>query len=315
MIQPRLTGFLRFTGALIDDRLLPWPISTMAARGYRSAAPGIVALRNVAPPEVKIESMALYDGSQRVIDLYDPATNVLIGNVGPFGFASGSAAKVGSVSRRASEPCRSGKHAHAGFFIGRLLDGTRHGRVRKVFEATADDPGRLPLMSFPPQKDPLIVVATQARCTWCDRAAKFCLQFHSIRPNEYAIQAAFIPANHHLVLRAEAISPGLEDQSPPRFWEYAANGALVRQNSAPVKNETDDVTMARTAAFGAIHPLLGRPVNSALDRGHGVRAGFATHGRLFLLCSLATSVLSSLAAVSCWDATMGLVQRPSRLGH
>ena len=75
------------------------------------------------------------------------------------------------------------------------------------------------------------------------------------------------------------------------------NGALVRQNSAPVKNETDDVTMARTAAFGGIHPLLGLPFipRWILDMVFGLDSQH--HSRLFLLCSLAMSILSALTAI------------------
>ena len=82
-------------------------------------------------------------------------------------------------------------------------------RVRKVFEAPADDPV-VCAHELPPQKDPLIVVATRAR-------------LHLLRPSgeiifaipldqdltKYAIEAAFIPANHHLVLRARQFHRGL----------------------------------------------------------------------------------------------------------
>ncbi len=252
--------FVRFSGALVDDRLIPWPLSAMTFMGYRSAAPGVVMLRTVAAPSTRVPATPLFDGSRRIIDLFDPSTNLLIGTVGPSGFAPAGA---GPIDRFPSELLNSATQRGTrtlAFASGVYWMELDQRRVRSIFSADDKDPV-VCAHELAPAADPQVVIATRSR-------------LHLLRPSgeilfsiplqqdisKYGLEFATLPDNHHLVVRGEAISPEFQDAFPPRFWEYALDGKLVRYTEPPIQPDDGGVTIARTAAFGLVHPVAALPL-------------------------------------------------------
>jgi hypothetical protein len=292
--------FARFTPVFANDRDLPWPMSTMAGGGYRSARPGIRMLRSFGKPGARLAATPLLDVHERIIDLYDPVTCTLIGRVGPAGFSAGGA---GPVERFSDEP------------LGGMTQGTTRTlafpaavywmeldqrSLRKLFAAAQDGPV-LGAHELPPQNDPTILVATRTKLHLLDPSGKTLMSVPlDADLNHCQVQAARLAANNHLVLRAEALSPDLEQQFPIQFIEYAEDGKLVREATAPELEQSDSVTEARTAAFAAVHPLAGIPLHRAwlvdsvflLDSRHHQRLFYSSVVAGSLLAALATFILS-----------------------
>src|SRR5579862_563827 len=81
--------FVKFNDVLADERQLSWPFASMAGGGFRSARPGLLSLRTVAKPGATVSASPVFDRHDRVIKLYDPNSDLLVGSIGPSGFAAG----------------------------------------------------------------------------------------------------------------------------------------------------------------------------------------------------------------------------------
>ena len=104
--------FVRFSAFLVDESAVPWPMNVeYLAKGYRSPTPGVVKLNAVAPQGSRLRNRAIYNVEDRVIDLYDPVSDMLIGTVGPDGYADAGAALPLRVFWQAARPFVDGEDA------------------------------------------------------------------------------------------------------------------------------------------------------------------------------------------------------------
>jgi hypothetical protein len=289
--------FATFTGELGDDRRLPWPVSSMIGNSYRTARAGVRDLRTIAPPRVRLAFMALYDVQERTIDLYDPVTCLLVGRVGPEGFTDGAAEPAGRFPEELLNGVAQGSTRTLGFGSAVYWMELEQRRVHKIFTAPADDP-IICAHELPPAIDSRIVVLTRNHLHLLDTAGResFMIPLDADLRTQ-SVRLAILPSNHHLVMMAEALSPAEEDSRKPVYLEYAEDGKLVRRTEAPEVEEVDNVKLARTAAFGAVHPLAGIPlhqrwiVDTVFDLDTRHRAG------LFYGVMLAGNLLAAAAAL------------------
>jgi hypothetical protein len=285
--------FVRFTGALLDDRLLPWPMSTMVGDGYRTGRRGIRGLRTFGRPGARLASNPLFDVQERMIDLYDPVTCALIGQVGPAGFTARDATPVARFPGNPLNSMTQGSTRTLALSSAVYWMELDQRRVRKVFTTSPDDPV-VCAHELPPQTDPTILIATRSRLHLLNPSGTSLMSIPmDVDLNRYTVQAAFLSANHHLVLRADP-SPNLEERFPTRFLEYATDGKLARQATAPQVEESGGVTQARTAAFALMHPLAGAPLHRPWVIDQLFQLDSQHHGRMFY----GSMIVGSLLAVA-----------------
>jgi hypothetical protein len=133
-----------------------------------------------------------------------------------------------------------------------------HRRVRPVFTATEDDPV-FSAREIGPATDPTIVIATHRRLHLLHPSGDpiFSVDL-PVNPQQYFIQPAILPTNHHLILDLGTF-PGAKDVHRT-IIEYATDGTVVRSTNPPRLPDARGPKLPETAGFGAIFPLALRPV-------------------------------------------------------
>ena len=251
--------FVRFNATMLDERAAAWPLTAeFLNKGYRSPTPGVVALRTIAPPGVRLRSIAFYDVPRQIIDLYDPVTHMPTGAVGPAGF---SPQAVAPSQRFPGTPLnlftQGGRHVLAFDSIVYWIELDRR-RVRPVFTPAGDDP-IFSAAEIGPPAEPMIVLATRRSIHVLrpsgERMFSAPLQ---LDPAIYFFQAALLPGSSHLVLQGFPM-PG-HDNLGRVVLEYSTDGKLVRRTDPPRLPEPRGPKLHETAMFGAIFPLAARPL-------------------------------------------------------
>jgi hypothetical protein len=268
--------FVQFSNLVVDDDSVSWPYS-MEQRGYRNLVPETVRLKAVAKPRAasdthiassdgnvialptvsgapRVPYICVLDSLDEIIKLYDPVTHVLLGTVGPAGFA---AAQAPPGERFPTKPLnlmfQADTHTLAFPSVVYWMELDKR-RVRPLFTAEPDDPV-VSACELPPQNDPTVVILTRHKLEVLKSsgdvvfAAPFVLD-----KRKYYFQFAVLPSNHHLVVRAVPL-PKFVDSNPQQVLEYGVDGTLARQVS--LAQRADDVSprqLRRTATMGAIWP-------------------------------------------------------------
>ena len=251
--------FVRFNAAMVDERSVPWPMTVeFLNQSYRAPAPGVVPLRSVAPPGVRLRSLALYDVPRQIIDLYDPVTRTPIGTVGPAGFAPPAAAPGQRFPGRPLNLfTQGGRHVLAFDSIAYWIELDQR-RVRPIFTATSEDP-ILSAAEIGPPSDPTIVLATRhAIHVLHPGGEKIFSTPLPLDPAIYFFQPALLPGNSHLIFQAMPI-PGHEDLRRV-VLEFSTDGTLLRRTEPPRLPEVRGPKLHETAMFGASFPLAARPL-------------------------------------------------------
>lgn len=289
--------FTTFAGAMGDDRLLPWPLSAMSGNSYRTARKTLRPLRNVAPPGTRLAFLPIYDASRRAIDLYDPITCLLVGRVTPGGFTPGTVEPAADAfpAELLNGPAQGGTRtlAFPSAVYWMELD---HRRVRKVFDAPPDDPV-VAAHELPPAANPTIAVVTRARLRLLDVSGHSTFSIPlAVDLQRCLLRVAILPANRHIILSAEALSPEFEHAITPVYLEYSPDGNLVRRTEAPDLDEAGAVKQARTAAFGAAFPPAALPLHRPWLADTYFDVDTDQHPRLFLRPMIVASLLSAILA-------------------
>jgi hypothetical protein len=268
--------FVQFSNLAFDDQFVSWPYS-MELRGYRSLLPEIVRLKAVAKPRAasdthiassdgnvialpiasgatRVPYICILDTLEQIIKLYDPVTHVLLGTVGPTGFAS---AQAPPGERFPNKPLnlmfQADTHTLAFPSVVYWMELDRR-RVRKLFTAPSDDPV-ISACELPPQSDPTVVILTRKKFHVLKSSGDvvFAVPF-ALDKSKYYFQFAVLPSNHHLVLRAVPL-PKFANSNPQQLLEYASDGTLARQISlAQTADEVSPRQLRRTVTMGAIWP-------------------------------------------------------------
>jgi hypothetical protein len=292
--------FVQFTAPMRNDRLLPWPMTTMIGDGYRSARAGVRGLRTFGKPGARIASAPLFNVQEGLIDLYDPVTCVLAGRVGPGGYTAGDSMPVVRFAGEPLDGSSQGSTRTLAFSSDVYWMELDQRRVRKIFTAGGPDDEVVSAHELRPPTGPTIVIATRKRLVLVSPLGVVQSSIPlEIDLNRYSLQAALLPAHHHLALQCEAVSPDLEDAFPTMYLEYSTDGKLVRKTQWPEAEDDGGVKLARTAAFGFVHPLAGIPLHRAwmvdaiweLDSQHRVRLFYGMLALGSLLAGAATWIL------------------------
>jgi hypothetical protein len=312
--------FLTSDKGLLDDQLIGWPFS-VDLRGYRASAPGVIPLKAVAPPNVKLRWICLFNAQRRIIELYDSTTHLLFGTVGPAGFAPSQAQPAALFPGKPfNSMAQSNTHTMAFPHEVYWLELDQR-RVRRIFNAPPDD-AVVSVAELPPLTDPRVVVLTHHR-------------IHVLRPSGEALYSisnpydtathwfdvALLPANQHLLLWAGTMVEDTDPAFRQERSEFAPDGTLVHREIIPALPADDTpLVRRRTALFGAVYPLAGLPIFSApvaryvLDVDPG-RHPWLLRNFLFassMLCALATLLLGkrygfSNAKTLAWSAANLLI--------
>ncbi|HEX4795755.1 MAG TPA: hypothetical protein VH370_18335 [Humisphaera sp.] len=286
--------FVRFSVVLSDERHLAWPFSTMTGNGFRSARPGLLSLRTVARPGAAVSALPLFDRQDRFIKLYDPNTSLLVGSIGPNGFAAGQSRPADRFDADPLGPAYQASTRTIAFPSVIYWMELDNRQVRKVFAAPIGE-SIIGAHELPPATDPVILVATKRHMFLLKSTGeKLASISYDLDPERNEIEAAILP-NHHLMLRAEALSS--QFQMPTRFLEYSDDGTLLHDTSVVEHDEETGVKIARTASFGLIHPIAGLPLHRAWLADAVFELDTQHHGWLFLGCMLIASMLSAGATL------------------
>ena len=292
--------FLTFD-SLIDTRNQPWPASEEMHGSYSNSVPGVGRLSAVAKPGVRMRALCYYFMHRRIIEMYDVTTRVLIGTVGPAGFAPPGVAP--SVLFPPDEPLNlriSGGHTLAFPTIVYWLELDQR-RVRPVFNTTADDPVTC-ARDLPPQTSPSIVIATRSHIHLLASSG----QPLTTIPLDYdltqtGVGVVLLPANQHVMVWAGQILP-CADEPASELCEYAADGTLVRRQQLPPLEEGGSARLPRTAAFGFVYPPGALPLYRSWLMDFMFDLNTQRYAHLFHGCLLAASLLAALL-------TLGLSRR------
>lgn len=292
--------FLTFD-SLIDTRNQPWPASGVMHGSYSNSVPGFGRLTAVAKPGVRMRALCYYNMHRRIIEMYDITTRVLIGTVGPAGFAPPGVAP--SALFPAEDPLNlriSGGHTLAFPTIVYWLELDQR-RVRPVFTTAADDPVSC-ARDLPPQTNPSIAIATRSNIHVLNISGEPLTTI----PLDYDLTQAsvgvvLLPSNHHVMVWAGQILPSA-DEPPSELSEYAANGTLVRRQLLPPLEEGGSARLPRTAAFGFVYPPGALPVYRSWLLDFMFDLDTQRHATLFRGCLLAAGLLAALV-------TFGLSRR------
>jgi hypothetical protein len=316
--------FLRFNVAMVDERFVPWPLTVeFLEDSYRAAEPGTIPLRSVAPPGMRLNSVALYDVPRGLIDLYDPVTHMPIGSVGPGGFApNGSPPGERFQGKPLNRFSQGGRHVLAFDSIVYWIELDKR-RVRPLFHAKGNDPV-FSAVEIGPPATPTVVLATRRSIHVLrpggEEIFSAPLEFSS---DDYFFQPALLPGNSHLILQAMP-TPGRQDLRRV-VMEYSTEGKLLRRTEPPRLADFRGPKLAETAMFGGIFPLALRPLLPTwiLDEVLDVRS--TQFPRVFegtmIASALCCAVLAILLARRCgvhaaktvgWAAT-GLLLGPAGL--
>jgi hypothetical protein len=287
--------FVRFVPVIADDRRLPWPMSTMVGGGYRSARPGVRALRTFGRPGARLASPPLLDVKERLIDLYDPITCRLIGRVGPAGFSPGAAEPVERFPDELLGGMTQASTRTLAFTSAVYWMELDQRGVRKLFTASPQDPV-VGAHELPPQDNPTILIATRTYFYLLDPTGKMLTAIPSnVDLVHCDVRGALLADNHHLVLHTEAMFPDLANQFPSQFLEYSRDGKLLRTTTAPQVDQSNRITQARTAIFAVFHPVAGVPLHRAWLVDEVFQLDSQNHPRLFYLSVIIGGLLAALA--------------------
>ncbi|HEY2584804.1 MAG TPA: hypothetical protein VGI81_03440 [Tepidisphaeraceae bacterium] len=296
--------FIKFGARLVDPRAIRWPLSVLYTnRGYRYPTPGVVPLKAVAPPGVRLRFWPVYDVPAGVIDLFDPVTHTRIGTVGPGGFARGQ-----------TPPTR----RFEGTPLNLFMQGNSHvmtfdsvvywieldqRRVRPVYTAAAGDP-IFSAAEVGEPRNPDILVATRGgmHLIGTDGQLRFSVPWEH-DPATHNFAAALLPSNHHLIVQTYS-NPGVK----PSFQdvvEYSPQGVAARRTDLPALTDPHSPKRIETMVFGAILPVAARPFCPSwiLDDVLDVRTGeFARWFEAFMwgsaiLCAALTLLIGGRCAL------------------
>ncbi len=194
--------FIRFGSGFVDEAHadIGW-FYRAEIYGYRRPTPGYIGLRTIAKPGTRLRRNCLFDVPERLIEMYDPVTLMLLGRVGPDGFASADAPLPGPFLGVPLNPMAQGPTHTLAFPSVVYWMELDHRRVRKLYKAAADDP-IVAATELPPTTDPPVIVVTRKRIVVMKSSgetvftANHDLDWHT---NWFAV--AILPTNNHLVLR------------------------------------------------------------------------------------------------------------------
>jgi hypothetical protein len=263
--------------------------------GYGSAVPGVSRLSSVAKFGVRVRSLCFYNMQRRIIEMYDPLTRVLVGTVGPAGFAAGQAAPTDLFPAEGLNMRFGGGHALAFTSAVYWLELDQR-RVREVFKATADDPV-ISATEVGTLADPMLAVATKTRVLVMRPTGE---PLFSI-PSEHdlakrSMSLALIPTKQHLLTwTADAVPQ--DNSTAGEVREYASDGKLVRSERLAPLEEGGEARKPRTAAFGFFCPLAGLPIHRPWLVDYIFELDTLGHRGLFLGCLFAGSLLSAIGSV------------------
>jgi hypothetical protein len=254
--------FLRFSVGLVDmDRIDAGWATIADIYGYRTPTPGIVGLRTVAKPGTRLRRTCLFNVPQRIIEMYDPVTEVLLGAVGPAGYTPGDTPPTERFPRAPLGPMSQGQTHTLAFPKTVYWMELDQRRVRKIFDAPVDDPV-VAATELLPQSDPPVVVVTQKRFHVMKPTGEIAYSVeHGLDLSRYWFTLAVIPSNNHLLLRAFPISEDPTDVRVQNFLEFDTEGKLVRRTEpAPFPDDRPETVRRRTAVAGFFYPLAGLPL-------------------------------------------------------
>jgi hypothetical protein len=257
---------------LLDDRAVPWPLGLLyMSDGYRSAAPGLVRLRSVAPPGVRVGYGCVYDVRHGVIDLYDPVT-------------PGS-----PLSPRQLERMRTLAFPSAVYWME--LD---HRRVRQVFTAHADDPV-VSAIEVNARGAPEVVVLTRTRLHRLTASGEVLFSAPAPRDtSRHYFEPVVLPSGNLVVFAGPV--PG-EDSFAGEYVEYGDNGTVLRRTELPPRPVLGGQKVTQTVLLGLIYP----PAALAVVPNWMLRDVFDMQARgyegLFHWCVLASTLLGACATL------------------
>ncbi len=306
--------FIRFSTGFVDEQHaeIGW-LYQAEYYGYRRPTPGYVGLRTIAKPGTRLRRNCLFVIPERLIEMYDPVTLMLLGTVGPDGFKSADDLPPMRFPGTPLNPMSQGQ-THTLTFPSIVywmeLD---HRRVRKLYEATTDDPV-VAATELPPTTDPPVIVVTRKKIVVMRPTGETVLTAaHDLDWNTNWFAVAILPTNNHLMVRAVPIKEDPSDKRLQRFLEFDTDGKLVRDTRpAEFPDDRPPTVRRRTAIMGAFYPLAGLPILAPwlldvvfeMDAEHN---WWLFHGFLFgsaALSAVATFMLSRRCGFS-WRKTIG----------
>jgi hypothetical protein len=295
--------FIKFNAHLVDPQSIPWPLTVLYTNaGYRFPTPGVVPLKGVAPPGVRLRFRPVYDVPAGVIDLFDPVTHTRIGTVGPAGFAPGA---TPPAQRFAGTPLnlflRGNSHALAFDSIVYWIELDQR-RVRPIYTAAADD-SVLSADEVGEPRNPEVLIGTRRGMHLIGPDGRHLFSVPWVHdPATHNFEAALLASNHHLIVRAYS-NPGVKP-SEQEVIEYSPQGTLLRRTVPPRLTDPRSPKRVETMFFGAMFPVAARPLCPAwlLDDVFDVRTG--EFGRLFetfmwgsaILCAAITLLIGRRCA-------------------
>jgi len=289
--------FVRFAGGMFDENraVIPW-IEWTQIYSYRTPTAGMVGLRAIAKPGTRLRRHCMFDVPQRIIEMYDPVTSMLLGTVGPTDYSAGE---------------KLPEERFPGAPLGPMTQGGTHTltfpqavywmeldlrRVRKLFTATADDP-IVAAIELPPQTDPPVVVVTQKRVRLFRRSGEEIFSAaHDVDLATHWFTLAVLPSNH-LMMRAGTIhDPG--DKNSQQFLEFDTEGKLVRRTvPANFPDDRPSTVARRTCVAGLFYPLAGLSIFEPQLLDYEFETDAARHGWLFYGPLLVAAILSGIATL------------------
>ncbi len=250
-------SFLKFPNTLLDDNLIPWPARSQYWRGsYLTPLPGVISLRAVAKPGRRVPATCLFDVQRRIIDLYDSTSRTLIGTVGPAGFSPGRTPPREFFPGQPLNPS-SQQNRHALAFESTVywmeLD---HRRVRKFFDAPANDP-IISIAELTPDTDPTVFIATRHRLLVMDPSGKLLFPQIDADISSHFYVPATLKSKQHLIVWS---GPMTENVQHPVISEYLPDGKLLRRIEPQPYSFTVTRGLPRIAVAGFFYPLAGLPL-------------------------------------------------------
>jgi hypothetical protein len=251
--------FVRSGAPMHDDRAIRWPLGLLyLTEGYRVPTRGLVRLRSVAPPGVRVGYVCVYDVQHGVIDLYDPLTRVLEGTVGPAGFARGRSAPAERFAGSPLNP-RQLERMHTLAFPSAVywmeLD---HHRVRQVFTAQPGDPV-VSAIEVNARGAPEVFVLTRTRLHRLTASGEVLFSVPAPRDtSRHYFEPVVLPSSGKLVVFAGPV-PG-DESFNGEYVEYGNDGSVVRRTELPPRPILGGQKVTQTALLGLIYPPAALPV-------------------------------------------------------
>lgn len=251
--------FLNFPASMVDERAVPWPLDPVQMDlGYRNPKPGVIRLHPVTPPGVSVRDVVVYDAQARIIDLYDPVMQILVGTVGPAGFDAAPAPPrarfPGELLHGSFEPSRRTLDFESVVYWIEM----ENRQVRPIFQAPAGDPV-LAAVTIGAPNDPTVVVLSRQRVHLVQPSGKVILSAAlDLDRSKFGFQPALMPGNHHLLMRAGPI-PGAADVKQT-LLEFDGGGHLVRQTQPPELHPRPGKKLPETAMLASMMPLALHPL-------------------------------------------------------